>query len=67
MLDSIHCSECSGESAVIDSRPSKTGIIRRRRQCLNCGYRWTTMEINEIDFDLLDDAITNLAEWRLKV
>ena len=36
------------ESKVIDSRPTDEGQrIRRRRECLNCGKRFTTYEIIE--------------------
>ena len=29
---------------VLDSRPGEFGI-RRRRECADCGHRWTTVEI----------------------
>ena len=33
-------------SQVIDSRTSKNGkTVRRRRECLSCQSRWTTVEI----------------------
>ena len=36
------------ESKVIDSRPTDEGErIRRRRECLKCGKRFTTYEIIE--------------------
>jgi transcriptional repressor NrdR len=36
------------EDKVIDSRPSKDGVsIRRRRECLGCGARFTTYEALE--------------------
>ena len=36
------------ESKVIDSRPTDEGAsIRRRRECLACGKRFTTYETNE--------------------
>ena len=41
-----YCSEL--ESKVIDSRPTEDGEkIRRRRECLRCGKRFTTYEIVE--------------------
>lgn len=42
----MHCPVCSyGESKVIDSRSAEEGAsIRRRRECLNCGHRFTTYE-----------------------
>ena len=40
------CSSCKkGETSVVDSRPTEDGTtIRRRRQCLACGGRFTTFE-----------------------
>ena len=42
----MRCPACSHlESKVVDSRPSEDGTsIRRRRECLDCGYRSTTYE-----------------------
>ncbi len=42
----MYCGFC--ESKVIDSRLSSDGsTIRRRRECLNCGKRFTTYEVVE--------------------
>ena len=45
----MKCPYCgSGDSKVIDSRSADDGnSIRRRRECLNCGKRFTTYEILE--------------------
>ena len=45
-LDSVHCPFCRfPDSRVVDSRTSEDGTsIRRRRQCPECGRRFTTME-----------------------
>ena len=45
----MKCPFCSfAESKVIDSRPTDEGEkIRRRRECINCGKRFTTYEIIE--------------------
>lgn len=42
----MKCPACSfEESKVVDSRPSPDGnMIRRRRECLACGKRFTTYE-----------------------
>ena len=42
----MKCPFCSSlEDKVVDSRSSKTGdAIRRRRECLKCGKRYTTYE-----------------------
>ncbi len=45
----MKCPYCSySESKVIDSRPADEGTsIRRRRECLSCGKRFTTYETVE--------------------
>lgn len=45
----MRCPFCNhAESKVIDSRPTDEGErIRRRRECLGCGKRFTTYEIIE--------------------
>lgn len=45
----MKCPFCQyGEDKVIDSRLSKEGnAIRRRRECLGCGRRFTTYEVVE--------------------
>ena len=42
----MRCPSCGyTESKVVDSRPSEDSVtIRRRRECLACGYRFTTYE-----------------------
>jgi len=42
----MRCPKCGyQEDRVIDSRASREGLtIRRRRQCLDCGWRYTTYE-----------------------
>ena len=42
----MRCPKCTGvDDKVIDSRSSRDGLlIRRRRECLKCGARFTTYE-----------------------
>jgi transcriptional repressor NrdR len=42
----VRCPDCSAlDDKVVDSRASDDGIaIRRRRECLTCGHRFTTFE-----------------------
>ncbi len=42
----MRCPKCGGpDDKVIDSRSSREGrAIRRRRECLRCGHRYTTYE-----------------------
>jgi transcriptional repressor NrdR len=49
----VRCPWCSGlEDKVIDSRTAEEGTaIRRRRECLECGRRFTTYErVEEVPF-----------------
>lgn len=50
----MRCPKCGcEESKVVDSRPSEgNDAIRRRRECVKCGYRFTTYERRE-DMPLL--------------
>ena len=45
----MRCPKCGcEESKVVDSRPSDSNdSIRRRRECVECGYRFTTYERRE--------------------
>lgn len=45
----MRCPKCGNdESKVVDSRPSENNdAIRRRRECTNCGCRFTTYERRE--------------------
>jgi transcriptional repressor NrdR len=42
----MKCPKCNySESKVVDTRPTDDGFrIRRRRECMVCGYRFTTYE-----------------------
>lgn len=46
----MHCPICSSkESRVVDSRVAQDGLaIRRRRECVKCEYRFSTVEEAEI-------------------
>lgn len=45
----MRCPICSHEdSKVVDSRPTESGTIRRRRECLGCKHRFTTYEVIEV-------------------
>jgi transcriptional repressor NrdR len=44
----VTCPYCEhGETKVVDSRVAGKGAIRRRRECLLCGQRFTTFERTE--------------------
>lgn len=40
-----NCPECEGNTQVINSREQEDGSIHRRRVCLECGFRFTTTEV----------------------
>lgn len=44
----MKCPDCSNtRNAVIDKRNNQdSSVNRRRRKCLNCGKRWSTIEVN---------------------
>lgn len=60
--DSIKCDNCGGrQSFVVDSRPNKNGrLIRRRRECVACAKRFSTIEVKANSFDEIPDIILNL-------
>ncbi len=49
---------------VINSRPHKFGS-RRRRECTDCGHRWSTIEI-PFNFKKQDVISRKVREFRLK-
>lgn len=51
----MRCPRCSHvDDKVVDSRQSKDGgSIRRRRECLECGFRFTTYETVELSLPLV--------------
>lgn len=51
----MHCPFCqSEETKVVDSRLTDGGkSVRRRRECIQCGVRFNTMESAEIDFPMV--------------
>jgi transcriptional repressor NrdR len=46
----MHCPVCkSKETKVVDSRTAEAGMsIRRRRECIKCRYRFSTLEETEL-------------------
>jgi len=41
------CPVCGGETKVIDSRAPDCEHVRRRRECVECKYRFFTVEYEE--------------------
>lgn len=40
----MHCPNCNRETSVVDTRRSEDNSMRRRRECKQCRYRFTTTE-----------------------
>lgn len=67
----MRCPFCNhAQARVVDSRASKEGdAIRRRRECLKCGRRFTTYErIEEVAQMVIkkDGRRENFDRWKLK-
>ena len=50
------CQRCDGDMHVTDSRPKKNRVLRRR-ECLKCGARYSTLEVFVEDVRFLESAI----------
>lgn len=63
MSSALQCPVCKVvKDAVIDSRPSTRDgeiVIRRRRKCKSCGFRWSTIEMK---VDVLEKIETGLRD-----
>lgn len=59
------CSACgSKDIRVLDSRPCfETNQIRRRRQCSNCGFRFSTLESVEVGMPKIIKRSGSLADF----
>lgn len=49
--------ECGGQTHVLDSRQKSDGSIQRRRECLSCGKRFNT---TEVESDVLKDKVKKI-------
>lgn len=63
-MDCIKCN--SNQVRVIDTRAKVTRRIYRRRVCMMCGCRWTTVELPVGDVRQAVDAVNGLEERRGK-
>ena len=63
----MKCIFCgNNESKVVDSRDLKDSAIRRRRQCLNCGKRYTTYEMIESNPIIVTNVHNEREPFRLE-
>ena len=71
-MSARNCRRCrrnKNASLVVDSRvypdyPDFTGrwpgMAYRRRECLNCGHRWTTLEVRAEEYTHPDDDVVTM-------
>jgi transcriptional repressor NrdR len=64
----MKCPQCNSfNDKVIDTRHSKDGtVIRRRRECLDCGFRFTTYERIEEENILVKKKKGNIEQFDKK-
>lgn len=43
----MRCEKCGGVSRIYICRNRESGAVYRRRQCEECGYSWTTIELTK--------------------
>ena len=48
----MNCPLCKGQTIVVDSRPHDNDTTRRR-ECLACEYRFTTIEVSREQYQRL--------------
>lgn len=58
----MNCPTCGSATHVIDSRKA-TRWVRRRRECKECGERFTTIEMPQQEAE----ALQELETWWLKI
>ena len=59
----MNCVKCnSSQVRVIDTRAKGTRRIYRRRVCMMCGCRWTTVELPVGDVHPTVDAVNGLED-----
>lgn len=63
----VICIRCESPTKVIDSRPlydgrTKTSRVRRRRECTQCGQRFTTFETHDTRESVRFSVLTRLKE-----
>lgn len=60
----LACSKCGGRRiGVVDSR-IHNGTVRRRRRCMDCGFRVTTYEVTAFERRLIDAWAERIHEVR---
>lgn len=58
---------CGADSDVLDSRRDRHGVIRRRRRCVKCGTRWSTIEVLQGVTQPISQAIVRRIEGGMEM
>jgi transcriptional regulator NrdR family protein len=56
----MNCPDCNRPTSVINSRTSPSGFVRRRRECVRCKLRYTTLEMPQAYSDARDSKVIAL-------
>ena len=65
-IDVKYCNKCHSETVVINSR-DEDGYVRRRRKCVSCGHRYSTVEFLKEDFDKVMKSVRTIKEISDKI
>lgn len=61
------CPKCNTDDLVVkDTRTTSDNHIRRRRVCRQCGYRFTTYEITQLQKAIYDQYYVQLQLTKMK-
>lgn len=64
----MNCPNCQSTShGVIESRKRSNTEIRRRRECTDCAWRWTTIEVTADELSTLRWVGKKYSELRLMI
>lgn len=59
------CPVCNGQYVMTtDSRLHKNEYRRRRKECMNCGYRYSTIEVNYDCIYKIDELVDKYEDIR---
>ena len=60
----MNCPGCGSDQCfVVDVRTHEKGNIKRHRECMFCGERFNTIEINMEEFKSYKDLKLKLLRW----
>lgn len=49
MRETKGCRKCGNKTSFVYESRTKDGCVVRRRKCLKCGFKWTTIEVDYWD------------------